>query len=154
MRTTDIGFRSPKQPNVAYNLAPDITEGQRHNTYRFLKDTRFAYGSIYQNPSQYAPRVGPSSYENLRKNDRACAVTFQPVFIEAATGYSQDHFEFVQGQRMLQVGSLSRTEQAKFPLTCGNTQTPLNLRSQFHKTSQSMLISTQSKSVRQLRQSA
>jgi hypothetical protein len=47
MRTTDIGFRSPKQPNVAYNLAPDITEGQRYNTYRFLKTTRFTHGSIY-----------------------------------------------------------------------------------------------------------
>jgi len=67
MRTTDLNFRSPKHANVSYHGKLDITEGQKNKTYRFLRDHRFQYGSIYQNPSQHAPLVGPTSYKNEKK---------------------------------------------------------------------------------------
>ena len=51
MRTTDLHFRSPRASNSSYTFYPNILNNQSKRTAHFLKDTRFAHGSIYQNQS-------------------------------------------------------------------------------------------------------
>lgn len=123
-------YRSPKAANVPFHGHVNILDGHKTRTKQFFKDTRFQYGSIYQNPSQVAPSVGPSSYKNRTDASKTCSVTYKPCYIEMVTGCPQEHFEFVNGLRVLQVRNLTSKDQSQFSHGLGNTMSPHIMRSQ------------------------
>ena len=87
MRSTDLHFRSPRQANPPFHQVHNKLE--RKHSYKFLTETRFKHGSIYERTALHSQRVAPNSYRTVSRAQleikKPCTVSYKPSFIESVT---------------------------------------------------------------------
>lgn len=111
MRSTDLQYRSPKEPNPPFRLDPTNDEPKSKQSIIFGKGYRWSHGSIYEITRRTESVVGPQSYNNLTKNSKPCGAMIKPSYVEEITGQRDGVFEMINGMRILQVCNLKKPEQ-------------------------------------------